>query len=870
VAQVRSAQICTAIKTTTMVRVGMTKATPSGRQFLVCACMFALAWESVAVLDIKPPSIPGLAPEKRGIVGRILRVTTPEPWEKGTSMGEDLGETRRLDDVRAETSGLDRVETSGLDNVTRIKSLMNANIDPCQDFHGYSCTGKSPSKGIFAELSKKLNRNTVSTLIGHLCGHTDYGATWVRSTLFPQYASLCDGPDAPVAKSRQEKTEIDHLNTAISGLLPSCLDDQAIETRSMPVAKDFIQRLMPNCPLTRGPGGACSFSKAEYSASLAKLSLLGASSSLFSMGVTFDDRNTSRALPSVDGQTGIASFLAVRSDTRSFLETSLQEYFDEAVKAGFPRQLNASKLLEFAAKHAAVFYKTSVDVPADDTKHHTVKEMSTFLPGIDWEALLQVMYPGMSILPELQTSRQPALVKLNELLPTLSPSDLADFFAMDALMGLDDAMPYRMRKTSHKIEEKITGREHSRASDCFEAVLNFGDWALSKTYVEKNFAAKNKQLVAQLAEDIRSAFKDSLNDLAWMDAASAQKAQEKADAMVLSIGYPDKLLSDANWLLNKYKLRNGTAFADLKPGTWVEALMLVQQLTQERDISMVIDGFQRSDWIGTQSPIKLSPYYNKAHNRIVFPASFLQPPVFNFDYPTAYIYGAVGYIMGHELTHGFDWTGSTRDAAGTAVSRWLSPTASAAFTEGSKCFMKQYTGQTVKTNKGTYAEFPADGTRTLSENIADNGGLALTYAAYHKRHTGAANSESAVAGLSNDQLMFLGASQFWCSEIKKAQLEVEVLQGVHSPDQLRAWLPFANFPYFAQHFKCPAGSKMNPKERCAIWTTKINAPTSPSGLRGAPLTSADPKSSSSRAGKSSVVTVPTLAVGVLLIWMQFQ
>jgi putative endopeptidase len=193
----------------------------------------------------------------------------------------------------------------------------------------------------------------------------------------------------------------------------------------------------------------------------------------------------------------------------------------------------------------------------------------------------------------------------------------------------------------------------------------------------------------------------------------------------------------------------------------------------------------------------------------VFPAGILQPPFFRPGAPDAVTHGAIGMVMGHELTHGFDDQGRQYDARGN-LADWWSPAVAAEFDRRAACVERQYGGyQAVE-------GVPLDGKLTLGENIADLGGLALSLAAYRASRAGRP-PEPDVAGFAPEQQLFLAYAQVWCSRAHPEEERTRARTDPHSPPRYRVNGVLANLPDFAQAFHCPAGSPMVRADRCQVW-----------------------------------------------------
>jgi endothelin-converting enzyme/putative endopeptidase len=202
----------------------------------------------------------------------------------------------------------------------------------------------------------------------------------------------------------------------------------------------------------------------------------------------------------------------------------------------------------------------------------------------------------------------------------------------------------------------------------------------------------------------------------------------------------------------------------------------------------------------------VNAYYDPSLNEMVFPAGILQAPFFDRSFPAAMNYGAIGMVMGHELSHGFDDSGRKFDGQGRLV-EWWAPEVSARFDTQAACVKDQYAA--YEPQPGLFVK----GDLTLGENIADLGGTRLAYRAFKAQNAPAAN----VPGLTDDQLFFVAMAQGWCSVSSPAYEKMQVLSNSHSPPKYRVNGPLSNLPEFHAAFSCAEGTKMRPAGACEVW-----------------------------------------------------
>jgi endothelin-converting enzyme/putative endopeptidase len=213
----------------------------------------------------------------------------------------------------------------------------------------------------------------------------------------------------------------------------------------------------------------------------------------------------------------------------------------------------------------------------------------------------------------------------------------------------------------------------------------------------------------------------------------------------------------------------------------------------------------RNEWYMT--PPTVNAYYEPSMNEMVFPAGILQPPFFTREAADAVNHGAIGMVMGHELTHGFDDEGRRFDARGN-LREWWTPSVSKAFEERAQCFVNQYASYRA------IDDVHLDGKLTLGENIADVGGVKLAYAAWRSIPR---PDQAPKSVFTDEQLFFYGFAQAWCARQRDADLKLRASTDPHSPPRFRVNGPLESSPEFAAAFGCKSGKKMVREPRCAVW-----------------------------------------------------
>jgi len=317
---------------------------------------------------------------------------------------------------------------------------------------------------------------------------------------------------------------------------------------------------------------------------------------------------------------------------------------------------------------------------------------------------------------------------------------------------------------------------------------------LGQLYVKKYFTEAAKQRMDELVSNLQKAFEIRIKKLDWMSDSTKQRALVKLHMFLKKIGYPSKWKNFDDVVISKADF-----FANAKS---------VQLHQQKEEIAKIGKPVDRTEWL--MSPPTVNAYYNPTNNEIVFPAGILQFPFFDVNADDAVNYGAIGMVIGHEMTHGFDDQGSQYDENGNMKNWWAASDAEK-FKAKTGGVVKQYNAFTVLDS------LHVNGELTLGENLADIGGLAIAYDAFKMTKQGQGNEK--IDGLTPDQRFFLGYAQVWRLKDREESMRVRITTDGHSPEMYRVNGPAMNFDPFYKAFDVKEGDKMylKPGERAKIW-----------------------------------------------------
>ena len=327
---------------------------------------------------------------------------------------------------------------------------------------------------------------------------------------------------------------------------------------------------------------------------------------------------------------------------------------------------------------------------------------------------------------------------------------------------------------------------------CFIATANGLGFSVSRPFVAERFGIAQRDAAVAMMESIRRAMADSIATRPWLDEPTRAAAGDKLAAVLANIGFPDVWPTTDGLVIGRSSyLDNRVALAGKR---WQDGR------------ARLATPAARGTWF--VPPWITNAFYSSDHNTMVFPAGILQPPFFDAGRPAAANYGAMGSIMGHELTHGFDDQGRQFDAGGR-LRDWWTPAVADEFSRRAACLADQFSS--FQALPGQYI----DGALTLGENLADLGGLELAHAAFHAADGG--NGAGAPGLFSPDQQFFIAFAQDWCGNQRPAYEADNLRTDPHAPWRYRVNGTVANMPAFADAFHCPAGAPLAPVNRCEVW-----------------------------------------------------
>ncbi|MDQ1815028.1 M13-type metalloendopeptidase [Massilia sp. CCM 9210] len=425
-----------------------------------------------------------------------------------------------------------------------------------------------------------------------------------------------------------------------------------------------------------------------------------------------------------------------------------------------------------------------------------IAKLGELTPGYDWKGALGAANVAGKV--DYVIVGQPSYLSgFNQVLEKTDLATWKSYFEWQLLNGYSEYLSKEFVDADFAFFETVlkgVPENEPRWKNGVSTVNGVLGEAVGKEYVGKHFPAERKARMEELVQNLLVAYKQSIDTLDWMGPETRKEAQAKLAKFRPKIGYPSK------W-------RDYSALT-VKQDDLVGNMMRARTFAYNRSINKLGKPIDREEW--GMTPQTVNAYYSSTMNEIVFPASILQPPFFDMRADDAVNYGAIGAVIGHEISHGFDDKGSQSDGDGN-LREWWTKEDRAKFQAKADMLVKQYSGYSPL--KG----YNVNGELTLGENIGDNSGVAIAYKAYKLSLGG--KPAPVIDGLTGDQRFFMGFGQVWRMKMREAQQIVQVKTDPHSPGQFRANGTMMNQPAFYEAFGVKEGDKMYlpPKERVTIW-----------------------------------------------------
>ena len=430
-----------------------------------------------------------------------------------------------------------------------------------------------------------------------------------------------------------------------------------------------------------------------------------------------------------------------------------------------------------------------------DNSYHkmSVADLTALAPDFAWKGYFEAM--GARKVTSLNVIFPEFIKGIEAILTNTSLDDIKSYLTWHVLTTNAELLPRAFQEENFRFNGKIlrgTKEIQPRWKRCAEATDRALGDALGKKFVEVAFSGASKTKALQLVGEIEKEMAADIRAADWMSAATKDQAFTKLNEVTNKIGYPDK------W--------KDYSSVKIVRGDYLGNTVRAREFEIQRNLDKLGKPVDKSEW--TMTPPTVNAYYSPPMNNINFPAGILQPPFYNPKVDDAVNYGAIGVVIGHELTHGFDDQGRRFDGEGN-LRDWWSQTDAKAFETRADCIAREYSGFS-----------PAPGVKligklTLGENAADNGGIHLAYMALMDTLAGRVLPKK--DGFTPQQLLFLGFAQIWCENTTEQSARLNAQTNPHSPGEFRVNGVLENMPEFRQAFSCKLGDPMVATDPCRVW-----------------------------------------------------
>ncbi|UYZ62333.1 M13 family metallopeptidase [Hymenobacter weizhouensis] len=407
---------------------------------------------------------------------------------------------------------------------------------------------------------------------------------------------------------------------------------------------------------------------------------------------------------------------------------------------------------------------------------------------------------GLGTAQEVIVGQPPFFQELNAVLQQEPLPDIATYLTWQLVSSVPSALPKPYADEAFRFQQVQSGAKQQaarwkRMQAATDATL--GE-AFGQLYVDKAFPPEAKQKALEMVQNIKASMADHIRSNTWMSDATKQEALQKLNALRVKIGYPDQ------W--------KDYSALQISRESYLKNVLAAREWAYRENVKKFGGPIDRNEW--GMTPPTINAYYNPPMNEIVFPAGYLQPPFFDAEADDAVNYGALGGVIGHEITHGFDDQGRQYDAQGN-LRDWWTPADAAEFTKRAAVVGQQYDAFSPLDS------VHVNGKLTMGENLADFAGLTVAYGALQKQlqQKYGSNPRPIIDGFTPEQRFFLAWAQLRRQNIRPAALRQQILTDPHSPGQYRTIGPLMNMPQFYQAFGCQQGQKMvrPDAERAVIW-----------------------------------------------------
>ncbi|KAH7471467.1 hypothetical protein FOMA001_g13368 [Fusarium oxysporum f. sp. matthiolae] len=696
-------------------------------------------------------------------------------------------------------------------------ALNYTQIDPCEDFGQYACGNFAARNGIPAG-ETSLNG------LGLAGERVSLAARRILENPYPT------GEDAGyiTVNLTQAQSKVDKENFAkIQDAYQVCTNYTALEEEGLDNLAAFVRDVVSLFPAT--PASGQTYGKTQdHSAALGNTLAYFESIGIETLQRFIMTRNE------VDpGEVKLALIpLQVAELDTPTTEEDLREYVkiaSELIAAVYPSKLSITSavklvdsLLAFQERLKAAYqWSQEVEPPQAELPIAVGQKLA---PQLNYEYVVKQLAPeGWT---DALLVQNPSYFKnVSEIVSDTPAETLQAYFVWKIIISLSPYVESDLTNAYNDLYLKVSNKDAENPTPRWKRCVNFIDygvdwvynsdfaettvgptgltWILSRFFVEKHFGPRAIKLTSELVDSIKGSFAERIETREWATSKVKKAAIEKLEAMEKLIGLP----TDPN-VVDPIALQNYYADIEVKSSLAINALAFAKSRVAKKWATLG-KPYNRRQF--DMSTLTTNAYHAVSLNQIVLLAGFQQFPLYDVDFPSYLLYGGMGSVVGHEITHGFDNKGRQFDKTGNKTI-WWDEESTEAFINKTKCFVEQYNKYTVTAPNGTKVHI--NGELTLDENISDAGGVVSSFGAWKKWESdkGKAKNLPGLHDFTHEQLFFLKWGQTWCSNTPPETVLKKLKTNDHSPESARVMLPLKNVKGFNEAFNC---QKKEPV--CELW-----------------------------------------------------